>query len=184
MKNLLIATLAFITIASHADTFVYTQAYTETTTGYGSVHINKWTGYLFFDEEGGFIEINANAKSKTYTVRDFSSYTWNFYYPKVGAGSTMVIALQPDGDFATFYAKGTAAPTTVGLGTRTIAKTLTLCGSAIGVDGVNDVLIETKGKLVFSSADSNSATVAFPGVQATLGYIKGKLSGQGYTELQ
>lgn len=183
MKPLIAAAVLVASIA-HADTFVYTQAYTETTTGYGSVHVNKWTGYLFFDENGGFIEINANAKAKTYTVHDFSSYNWNFYYPKVGAGSTMVIALQPDGDFATFYAKGAAAPTTVGLHTRTIAKTMTLSGSAIGVDGANDVLIETKGKLTFDTTDSNSASVAYPGVQATLGYLKQKLTGQGYTELQ
>lgn len=168
---------------AHADTFVYTQNFTQTTTGYGSVSVQKWTGYLFFDENGGFMEINANAKSKTYTVHDYSGYSWNFYYPKVKAGSTMVVALQPNADYGTFYAKGTATPVTVGLNTRTIAKTMAFTGSAVFVDGSNDVLQESSGKLAFDSLDTQSATIAFPGVQATLGYLHDKLTSQGYTEL-
>ena len=61
------------TCAAKAEVVIYSQAYSETTTGLSSTTVTNFGGYVIFDNQGGFQQVDACAKTKQFQVWDYSS---------------------------------------------------------------------------------------------------------------
>ena len=183
MKNLLIAILTMTVVICHSATFVFTQSYTKTTNGAASTTVQKLTGYVIFNTNGNLVQIDANGKTKTFQVADFSASNWKIYTPFGAKSLQFMIAIPiPGVDFGTLFATGTDFLQTVNGVSFDSAKSMTLTGTATEIVNLNSYLIQYKGSLVFDSKDTATVNQGGSDFGAAVATLKTALITKGYSE--
>jgi hypothetical protein len=181
MKNLLIATLALVACTCHSAIFVFTQSYTKTTSGAATTTVQKLTGFLVFDNAEHLVQIDANAKPKTFQAVDFSSSNWKTYTPFGTKTLQYIVAIPIAGvDFGTVFATGTDFLQVVNGTAYDSARSMTLTGTGTWTVGLNSYAVQYKGSLVYDSKDT--ATVNQGDFAAAVTTLKTALTAKGYSE--
>lgn len=181
MKNLLIAALVLVACTCHSAIFVFTQSYTKTINGAATTTVQKLTGFLVFDNAGHLVQIDADAKAKTFRAVDFSSSNWKTYTPFGTKTLQYVVAIPMTGvDFGTVFATGTDFLQVVNGTAYDSAKSMTLTGTGVWTVGLNSYEVLYKGSLVYDSKDT--ATVNQSDFATAVTTLKAALTAKGYSE--
>jgi hypothetical protein len=180
MKTLTLTLTALLfTCAAQAEVVIYNQVYTQTQTGQGSTTVTNLGGYFLFDDQGNMQQVDACAKTKTFTIYDYSgSYTFN--YIQSGVSTSQLVYTISSGDAGAAILKGKVFPLQTGTTTFRAPKILTISGAIISGTDPDAVMFQFAGTFTYNSKATVSANVAGNDIDAAVATLKAVLVGKGY----
>jgi hypothetical protein len=183
MKKLtLILSALLLAALAQAEVAIYKQNYTETDTGNGGKVVWKFTGYFLLDEGEGLLQIDVNAKAKTFRVWDFS-YESEYRYLRSSLTGRQLLIYIPMGAFGGAYLRGTASTINTGTINFNIPKTITISGTFVNGDDPDATACEMKGSLALDLKTTVASNLAGNDIEAAANSLRTSLLAKGYTEL-
>jgi hypothetical protein len=183
MKKLSIITAAlFAAFSARCEIVIFTQAYTDTITGGGSITTAKVTGYFVFD-------------TGTYEVREIMITGKHYHLPDTSFAQVQLLstsvgnysfwAFLPLGDAGGTSVKGACTLMTIGTTNKFfIPKTSRATGAIFTSFGSPqaDKLEELSGSLTFDSKATVAANKAGTDIDTEFSNLKAMLDAKGYTQ--
>jgi len=162
---------------------IYSQTIKQTVAGKYATFTTNLTGYLIISTGSGTFQINANAKTKTFTVIEYDNYKLEYVNSSV-ARRKLVMATEINEEVGTVFVKGDVASLNIGVpGGFSAPQTMKLSGSGFSGDAPLAVLTEYSGVFAFDFKKTKANNVAGNDAEATVNYLKAFLGGRGYTEI-